>query len=180
MRRSRRLGFLLLPILSLLGPPALSAQTVVERDVIGSAGIWTEGDGYVLAATLGQPIAGLAQYDAGTAHLGFWHPAQAAASVTGVFDAPRPGAASAALRIACTPNPATTEATVTIDVAAPSDTRVEVFDAAGRGVASLFTEPDFQGESTITFDVSQLPSGVYSILLSTGSGRATTTMIVSQ
>ena len=59
-----------------------------------------------------------------------------------------------------------------------SNTRLSIFDAAGRLVSELFDKSLQAGEYEIGFDASELPSGVYYYRLESGSYKETRKMVL--
>lgn len=66
----------------------------------------------------------------------------------------------------CWPNPFNPSATIRFETVEPVDTRLEVFDIAGREVAVLQQGPLAPGAHEIVFDGSGQPSGLYLVRLS--------------
>jgi hypothetical protein len=72
------------------------------------------------------------------------------------------------------PNPFTTSATIGYDVAEPGLVRLTVYDLFGREVAVLADGVVEAGRYTAVFDAASLPTGVYLVRMTTGSGFAQT------
>ncbi len=66
------------------------------------------------------------------------------------------------------PNPFNPRTTIAFTLASESDVQLEVFDAAGRWVATLFDGSKGAGRHTVDFDASRLSSGVYFYRLRAG------------
>ncbi|MCI0451191.1 MAG: S8 family serine peptidase, partial [Candidatus Latescibacteria bacterium] len=66
------------------------------------------------------------------------------------------------------PNPFNPRTTISFTLASESDVVLEVFDAAGRRVATLLDESKGIGRHTVDFDASRLSSGVYFYRLRAG------------
>ncbi|MEA3311670.1 MAG: FlgD immunoglobulin-like domain containing protein, partial [candidate division WOR-3 bacterium] len=62
----------------------------------------------------------------------------------------------------------------------PAEVRIEVWDAAGRRVQTLFEGQSSAGTHTINWDVSGLPSGAYFITLRTKAITRTAKAVVIQ
>jgi hypothetical protein len=77
-----------------------------------------------------------------------------------------------------TPNPVSSSATISFTLPRGGDTKLMVFDNAGRVVATLADENLEQGTHTRTFDATGLPAGLYLYRLSSGSYAETKTMTV--
>lgn len=78
------------------------------------------------------------------------------------------------------PNPA--DMTVTVSAGSASFAKIvslQVVDVSGRPVVSLRPSPDDLRGGSITFDVSNLPSGTYVVTCITDSGRLTTRFSVN-
>jgi hypothetical protein len=77
-----------------------------------------------------------------------------------------------------TPNPVSTAAQISFTLPRSGETKLSVFDNAGRVVATLADEVLDAGTYTRTFDASSLPAGLYLYRLSSGSYAETKTMTV--
>ena len=87
-----------------------------------------------------------------------------------VSDRPTPPSAGAALAVA--PNPAGGAATVRLDLPAPAEVRVAVYDVLGRRVATLAAGPLGAGLHRLPFDASRLAPGAYVVRAGVGGGAA--------
>ena len=76
------------------------------------------------------------------------------------------------------PNPFNPVTTIPIEVSAPEQVRLEVFDAAGRLVRTLVDRLLPAGVHEVRFDATDLPSGVYAYRLTTPSFTQTRTMVL--
>ncbi|MCS6989308.1 MAG: T9SS type A sorting domain-containing protein, partial [Chloroherpetonaceae bacterium] len=76
------------------------------------------------------------------------------------------------------PNPFNPSTRIAYQIAAPSDVRLEVFDMLGRKVATLVSERKEAGEYVVTFDATNLSSGVYLYRLQTEKFSQTKKMIL--
>lgn len=72
-------------------------------------------------------------------------------------------------RLAVYPNPARGAATVALTLAEASEVRVVVYDVLGRTVAVLADGPFGTGEHTLSFEVTERPSGVYVVRVESGA-----------
>jgi hypothetical protein len=71
------------------------------------------------------------------------------------------------------PNPFNPTTQITYQLPQQSDVRLQVFDMAGRQVATLVNESVSAGTHTVNFDASNLSSGIYLYKLQTGSAVIT-------
>jgi hypothetical protein len=85
-------------------------------------------------------------------------------------DAPLPAAAAP---LVAAPNPFNPASTLRFVLAADGPARLEVFDVAGRRVATLCDEVLPAGPNAITWRPQDLASGLYLARLTTGAGQAT-------
>jgi len=76
------------------------------------------------------------------------------------------------------PNPFHPTTAIAYYVPQQSDVTLEVFDMTGRAVATLVDHVESPGKQTITFDGSDLASGVYFYRLRTASGLLQSKMMV--
>lgn len=71
------------------------------------------------------------------------------------------GTEQATFRFETYPNPFTDQATLRYNLPEAATVRVEVYDVAGRHVATLVDEPQAAGTHEVEWDAAELPSGVY-------------------
>ncbi|MEX0680513.1 MAG: DUF4832 domain-containing protein [Balneolales bacterium] len=76
------------------------------------------------------------------------------------------------------PNPFNPVTTITFDLQQDVNVRLEVFNLLGQKVASLVDEPRTAGTHRVTFDSSELSSGVYLYMLTAGNITETRSMTV--
>lgn len=76
------------------------------------------------------------------------------------------------------PNPVNTFGTITYNLKDANTVSVKIFDIAGRLVSTVFEGAQEAGEQTLTFDATQLSSGVYFYTLQIGDLSTTSKMIV--
>jgi hypothetical protein len=67
--------------------------------------------------------------------------------------------------LSCTPNPSNREVDVAMTLPSDGEIRLQLFDHAGRAVRDLLDEWRAAGVTTVHIDLSDLPSGAYSIVL---------------
>ncbi len=83
------------------------------------------------------------------------------------------------------PSPAMSIATIPFSIAAAGDARVDVYDVAGRIVATLAAEEMAAGQHSIVWNLedssgSTIPSGVYHVRISTADWTGTTNLVVTR
>ncbi len=89
-----------------------------------------------------------------------------------------PGAASLLGIVDLSPNPCTDQANVRFDVATSSSVTVRLFDALGREVARpAAAARQGSGGHSITLETADLPSGMYHVVITSGSQRATRNLL---
>ncbi len=84
-----------------------------------------------------------------------------------------------ALGVTVYPNPTSEKAAVRVMLPAPGTIRVEVFDAAGRQMASLY-DGDAVGGTTMDLDTSGLAAGVYRVVVTAGGRRVSAALTVAR
>src|SRR6056297_208380 len=76
------------------------------------------------------------------------------------------------------PNPFNPSTNITYSLPQQSDVQLRVYDMVGREVATLINREQAAGAYTITFDASELSSGMYLYRLDTGSTTITRKMML--
>ena len=76
------------------------------------------------------------------------------------------------------PNPFNPSTTISFDVPKQSHLRLAIYDVLGRQVKTLVDEEKNPGRYSVTFDASNLPSGVYLYRLEAGSFSEVRKMVV--
>ncbi|MEP0549038.1 MAG: T9SS type A sorting domain-containing protein [Rhodothermales bacterium] len=71
------------------------------------------------------------------------------------------------------PNPVSSEASISFEIADAGPIRIEVFDVLGRRVAVLADGVGSEGEHTVTWETGSLPTGLYLIRLTAGDAVQT-------
>ncbi|MGC9092080.1 MAG: T9SS type A sorting domain-containing protein [Bacteroidota bacterium] len=77
------------------------------------------------------------------------------------------------------PNPFNPSTTISFDVPKQSHLRLAIYDVLGREVKTLVDEEKNPGRYSVTFDASNLPSGVYLYRLEAGSFSEVRKMVES-
>ncbi len=94
----------------------------------------------------------------------------------GVPEEPPPSALVG--HLTASPNPLASTSTVTFDLAQPTQVQLEVFDSSGRLVGTLADGYLEQGNHSVSFDGSDLPSGVYLLRLQAEGSSATARIVL--
>jgi hypothetical protein len=76
------------------------------------------------------------------------------------------------------PNPFNPATTIGFDVPQRADVRLEVFDVAGRRIATVVDASFAPGRHTVSFDAQQLPSGVYFYRIAMGDFQQVRSMLL--
>ncbi len=76
------------------------------------------------------------------------------------------------------PNPVSGACAIGYDMPAAGNARISVFDISGRVAARVHNGSLGAGAGSLGFDASELPSGYYSLVISTQSGTASAPMLV--
>lgn len=149
-----------------------SAQRSVGTAVIGAGG-GSSGDGAVtLCATLGQPVIGRTKMTGTVLQQGFWYGSAQSAAVPGN---PNEHAVTGATMLAATiwPNPSSGTATVFVDIPAAGPASATLHDMHGSAVRTILEGIYQPGRLDISLDATDLPSGAYTVVLTSGTRHAT-------
>lgn len=104
--------------------------------------------------------------EAGMIHTYYYGPESAPESPASIMPAE--------FRIAAAfPNPFNSTLSVSIDLPQAADLKVDLVDAAGRVVADVFDQATYPGVRNISFEVNDLPAGVYFVRAQSGSTMRT-------
>jgi hypothetical protein len=76
------------------------------------------------------------------------------------------------------PNPFNPATSISYALPSPADVRIEVFDVLGRLTRTLFEGPQSAGWHRVDFDAGDLPSGMYSYRMSSGTFTITRWMVL--
>ena len=106
---------------------------------------------------------------------GIWRTAVPVYAVSNVSDTPLP---ADDIRLRVYPNPASDTATVDFALAAPAHATVQVYDAQGRGVATVHDGPT-TGDQRLTVDTASLASGTYVVTVATPRGVTSARLTVA-
>lgn len=170
MNRLRYVGLLIIPLLALIVTSA-SGQGRVGRTVLGAGG-GSSGNGVTrISATVGQNAVGDARLIGRIIQQGFWH--HAGSSVAAGTE-PREAAVTGSRRLAGNiwPNPSAGSADLVIDIPAAGNVTAALYDMRGNSVRTLYEGTAQSGALTIPLDGTDLASGVYTVVITTGLERA--------
>jgi hypothetical protein len=78
------------------------------------------------------------------------------------------------------PNPFNPETNISYTLTQPSNVKITVYDRLGREVALLFDGSQSEGEHSVTFNASNLTSGIYFYRLKTSSGTEVRKMVLAK
>jgi WD40 repeat protein len=149
-------------------PAAAPAGTYTYTVNVGTGGVAVAGDSFSFGKQAGRQSDGPAVSGADGWSVSGWE--SVAASIA--RSAPGGFALSGA-----TPNPFTSMARLTLEIAEAQGVRAEVYDGLGRRVAVLHDGPMEPGAHALTFDGSALPAGLYVVRVTgetfTATRRAT-------
>lgn len=122
------------------------AQFSIPRSVIASGGIVnSSGGGYVMGATIGQPVIGWTNGSSYNLHQGFWFP-----RINGSLSVDAPVAGVDGARN--WPNPFSTSTTIYYSLSERSRVHLTVYNAAGEKVRDLFNGTAEAGDQNILWD----------------------------
>lgn len=173
MKTPQSIGASLLLLLAVLVTDA-SGQRRTGDAVVGSGGGSSGGAGISLYATVGQPAAGIAVVSRNILQQGFWYGAMKTAAVQPGHDlAPAAGVNTLTTEVWPNPSPGTGTVLVTIPVA--GHVSVVLHDMRGVPVRTLLDKACQPGTLDIPLDAADLPSGAYTVILTSGMKRAMTT-----
>ena len=144
-----------------------------------TVGGWnTTGPDVSVAVNCGGETGGIS--DSHFAALFLWPTRPGATAAAGGPDTgPDTGDGAAALRLAG-PNPTVGRAAFAVDLTAPADARLDVFDAVGRRALALDLGPRSAGTHAVEVDASALPAGVYVARLVAGEAVRTARFTVAR
>ena len=146
-------------------PPVTSSSTV-----FGSGATYATDGHLQLQATAGQAACGFTSSNA-NGSLGFWVPAsrQTAHYQTGQTELPDP----AGLQIQAWPNPFSATTQLTVRVGNASQSSLMLYDVLGKPIRTLML-PDITDNTPASFplDAGDLPSGQYTLVLSSGESQS--------
>ena len=171
MKTSRCIGASLLLMLAVLVMNA-SAQRSVGTAVIGAGGGSSGGNSIGLQVTLGQPAIGSTGMAGAIFQQGFWY-GRAVASTAWADFSEAPVAGAAGLAAAVVPNPLPGNGMVLADIPAGGRVTAMLHDMRGTPVRTLFDGICGPGRLNIPLDGMELPSGTYTIVLTSGALRTT-------
>lgn len=156
-------------MLLLAGGSAAVAQIKINSSVIGSGATVASGGSISLAGTVGQVVIGPTQSSTTQALQGFWYTLpQTVSSVE------EPVAGAAADRVALQlggPNPFSDGTDLRLLLPSSGNVSLVLYDALGRGVATLVDGHRGAGTIVVHIDASDLVSGQYTAQLVAGSVR---------
>lgn len=172
MKTSRCIGASLLLMLVVLVMNA-SAQRSVGTAVIGAGGGSSGGNSIGLQVTLGQPAIGITGTGGTIFQQGFWYGRSAAPTARADgYETPVAGASGLAATVV--PNPLSGRGIVLADVPASGRVTAMLHDMRGTLVRTVFDGICQPGRLNIPLDGADLPSGTYTIVLTSGALRTAT------
>jgi len=131
-----------------------SAQVMLQRAVISNGGgVATNGTTRGMFV-VGQTATGVASNAQTTGHFGFFNTPGVASSVN-------TQSAGAISSLKLSPNPASNEVSININLANAANIDLMLYDASGHLVSTVFSGRKEAGITVQKFDVSTLPSGAY-------------------
>ncbi len=168
-----------LPILLIgLLPYSTSAQTEINRSVIGGGPTIALSGTTVVVATVGQGVIDLTQQGPLGVYQGFWGPAILA---TLSVDAPPAWNNEATLQLsAASPNPFSSRSTTWISLAGPNHVTATLHDGLGRELLRPIDELREAGSHKVVIDGTSLSSGVYYLRVTAGGTTRTTPVVLEQ
>lgn len=171
MNRRTLLGYALLCLTgTAAGITPTSAQTT--STVIGSGAILASHGETRLTATIGQPAIGLTAATSTEASQGFWY------SRTTAQPSDTREATASVLTLTSAPNPLSRSTTLTFTVPAGGHVSLVIYNEIGEIVRTLINEERDAGTATENADLSDLPAGHYTAVLSTGGRRGSISLIL--
>jgi hypothetical protein len=120
-----------------------------------------------------------AQLDQAAAFIVSGEPAQARAIFGTLLAVEEPGSVPvSSLAVRITPNPVVTTAAILLDLPAPGEIRLDLFDASGRRITCLASEHQEAGRHRLVWDASRHPTGIYLARLQAGGKVVTRKVLV--
>lgn len=173
MKKLKCIGSLMLLLLVGVVTNA-GGQSRVASTVLGAGG-GSSGNGTTgICVTVGQPVIGITTVSGNINHQGFWHPL--VSPVRAGFDVREiPVTGERALTARIWPNPSSGSADLFVTVPAAGDFSAILYDMRGVAVRALHDGFCPAGRLNIPLDGTDLPSGAYTAVLTSGAER---TMVV--
>ena len=169
MKSSRCIGASVLLLLAVSAMDA-SAQRRVGTAVTGAGGGSSGAGSIALHATVGQPAIGPVDTYGHALQQGFWYGIEGRITAHAEFGEPvTTGGATFAAEIM--PNPSSGAASLLVDIPAAGHLSAVLHDMRGEPVRTLFDGAHGGGRLNIPLDGTDIPSGTYTIVLTSGSTR---------
>lgn len=147
------------------------AQSRIGATVAGGGGGSSGNGTTAICATVGQPVIGFTGITATVLHQGFWHPLRATATA-GAIPGELPVTGRRALAARIWPNPSSGKADLSVDIPAAERFSATLHDLRGNAVRTLHDGFCPAGRLNIPLDGTDLPSGLYTVVLTSGTTRA--------
>ena len=144
------------------------AQTGAGKAVNAAGAVQASNEAIHVLGTLGQPIVGLTITPSHQISQGFWF-----MGGTNSISSTNIVAGEILPTLLCTPNPVQGRATIHVTANATERVSLSVHDLLGREVRSLLRSERTNGSTTIPLDADQLPTGHYTIVLTTETSETT-------
>lgn len=154
-----------------------SAQSTYKLDKhsVGGGGGTIGNENYQSSAIVGQPIVAQNQNDSNHVHTGFWHFVGRVATSVDKRNSEVPDSFSLKQNY---PNPFNPRTKIQYDLPQKVEVRLVVYNLLGRRVATLVNETQQAGSYQITFEASNLASGVYIYRIVAGDFTQTRKMML--
>jgi hypothetical protein len=170
MKRLRRIGALIVPILAVVITTA-GGQSRVSRAVLGAGGGSSGSETTYISMTVGQTAIGDIRVPENSLHQGFWQRLPASA-LAGFDSREMPVAGRRALTAGIWPNPSSGTARLVVDNSVAGNISAVLHDMQGNAVRTLYDGACGVQQLAILVDGRDIPSGVYTVVVTSGTERA--------
>jgi hypothetical protein len=153
-----QLKIIALLALMLLLPGSMWSQYKLQRGVFGNGATASANTTHQLKGTVGQPAIGVTQHTTLRHQIGFWYQIPQLPTSVETISTEMPLEYRLEQNF---PNPFNPATTIRFALRARDEVTVRIFDLLGREITTLLKEELPAGVHQLTFDATELPSGMY-------------------
>ena len=170
MKRSKRIGALVFLILSVV-ITAAQGQSRLSRAVLGAGGGSSGSETTHISVTVGQTAIGDIRVPENNLHQGFWQRLPAS-TLAGFAPREMPVTGRRALTAGIWPNPSSGTARLVVDNYVAGNISAVLHDMRGNAIRTLYDGACGVQQLAILVDGTDLPSGIYTVVLTSETERA--------